>query len=197
MRDVRFLCAGALPNKRNAAEISLNIGIRGDGRNAYIMTLHQVTRQMMVNLPDRLWDLFSIASYVHLADRKVRRDGPEMANLGENWRRHFVIVIALRDPEFWNDPDINESLRRAIGFLSGDHYQFEFVPLPNAPRWQPFLDFVGSDPAPGFRPDEVILFSRVAWTLCPARCMRCWSASRLQLSSHISRPPLFRLFRAN
>ncbi|TCH99223.1 hypothetical protein EJV46_07840 [Roseococcus sp. SYP-B2431] len=159
MRELRLLCGGARSSGRKGPEMALDIGIRGAGRGAFAMTLHQVSRQMLANLPDRLWDLLSIASYIHLADRMVPRDGPSMPNLGENWRRTLSFVIAVRDPDFWNLPDVRESLRKTIGFLSGDRYQFEFVELAGAPAWQPFLDIAGSGAAPAFQPAEVILFS--------------------------------------
>lgn len=159
MRDVVLLCAGAPLTRRKGTQIALDIGVRDGGRDAFVMTLSRVTQQMMANLPDRLWDLLSIASYVHLADRKILRDAATMPDLGENWRRNLSFHIAVRDPAFWNSADINESLQRTIGFLSGDRFDFTFHALPKAPVWQPFLQFEGSGSAPGHQPDEVILFS--------------------------------------
>jgi 7-cyano-7-deazaguanine synthase in queuosine biosynthesis len=123
------------------------------------VTLFEITRQMMANVPDRLADLFDISCYVHCADRLAVRDRPEMPEGGVGWRRTLRFLIAVRDPDFWNTPTINAMLCGTLGFLSGDRFSFDFAQQEGSNHRQEYLDLRGGAPADEFRPEEIILFS--------------------------------------
>ncbi|MBI0535681.1 hypothetical protein D9599_08855 [Roseomonas sp. KE2513] len=159
MLDLLIHCAGATDTWRRKPDLTLDIGVRGRRTSTLTVTLSEITRQMMANVPDRLADLFDIACYVHAADRRISRDGPEMQGEGAKWRRGLHFLIAVRDPEFWNTPTINVMLANTLGFLSGDRFSFDFVRDEHPTPQQDYLDLRGSGPRGEFRPEEIILFS--------------------------------------
>ncbi len=102
-------------------------------------------------------DFLEIASTVFVADSTVSRGGDVRTGMGQNWRRNFRFTIPLRQPDFWQRPDVVEALTDAVTFLTEDIVQFEFVEGEFAQSREPFLEF---DPAgPQFEANEVILFS--------------------------------------
>ena len=68
-----------------------------------------------------IFDALLVAAAVEFADRIVGR--PE-----QTWQRHFSIRIPVHEPERWNASDAGIALVKAVQFLTGDHWQFEFVP---------------------------------------------------------------------
>jgi 7-cyano-7-deazaguanine synthase in queuosine biosynthesis len=159
MRDLVIHCAGAKVARGPEPDFVLDIGLRGRGRGTTTVTLFEITRQMMANIPDRLADLFDISCYVHCTDRLAARDKPEMPEGGAKWRRTLRFLIAVRDPEFWNTPTINAMLCSTLGFLSGDRFTFDFVQRDGFTPQQDYLDLRGGGPAAEFKPEEIILFS--------------------------------------
>lgn len=102
-------------------------------------------------------DFLEIASAVFVADSTVSRGGGVRARMGQDWRREFSFTIPVRQPEFWQRPDVVEALTDTVTFLTEDTVRFEFVAGEFAQVRQPFLEF---DPAgPQFEANEVILFS--------------------------------------
>ena len=63
---------------------------------------------MVAEVPDHLRDLLDIATYVFVADRMVSRGGTTLPNMGSDWHRRFRFSIAVRDPERWNRPDVQD-----------------------------------------------------------------------------------------
>lgn len=70
-------------------------------------------------------DLARVGAYVYAADRLVSRGGVDVA--GEKWTRSFSFVIPVSDPDLWGSDAVKSSMRRALEFLSEDHYEFRFV----------------------------------------------------------------------
>lgn len=102
-------------------------------------------------------DFLEIASAIFVADSTVSRGGEVRARMGLNWRREFSFTIPVRQPEFWQRPDVVEALTDTVTFLTEDTVQFEFVAGEFSRSREPFLEF---DPTgPQFGANEAILFS--------------------------------------
>jgi 7-cyano-7-deazaguanine synthase in queuosine biosynthesis len=91
--------------------------------------------------PELSADLLEIAAYVFAADNAVSRGGPTFRNMGKYWRREFRLVIAVRQPGCWSEPQRLHALREVLQFLSGDAWAFEFLDLENPPSIQSYLSF--------------------------------------------------------
>ena len=72
-------------------------------------------------------DLLHIASYVYCADRMVFRGKRD--SLDNNaWARSFNFHIAVADYSFWSAPQVQEKMRKAITFMTGDRdVSFDFI----------------------------------------------------------------------
>lgn len=102
-------------------------------------------------------DFLEIASTVFVADSTVSRGGDKRTGMGQDWRREFSFKIPVRQPEFWQRPDVVEALTDAVSFLTDDTFHFAFKEGDFSQPKEPFLEF---DPAgPRFEASEVILFS--------------------------------------
>ena len=97
--------------------------------------IEDIEKRMVADIPDHLQDLLDIATYVFVADRMVRRGGATLPNMGSDWRRRFRFSIAVREPERWNTPDVKTALEDLLGFLSGDHFRFDFSSLDQPPAF--------------------------------------------------------------
>ena len=109
------------------------------------------------HLPDRILDLLELAAYVYCADRLVYR-GDKSAVEYHGWARSWNFVVKVRDIDFWQDPQVIESLSAALEFMTGDcRYEFTFVPGHSSARTGLF-DSVGFDATPS-NDVSVALFS--------------------------------------
>ncbi|WP_366192420.1 hypothetical protein [Meridianimarinicoccus marinus] len=102
-------------------------------------------------------DLLEIASTVFFADGAVPRGGPTRPEMGSSWRRSFSFTIPVRNPTFWNRPDVGAALVNTVGFLTEDSVSFAFTEKATDVERQPFLDLDPTGAA--FDAEEVILFS--------------------------------------
>ena len=113
------------------------------------------------SLAGRWRDLIRLASMVLAADCATSRGTLTKVDNGESWRRSFRFVVPVREPEFWNQTAIRRTLQETVGFLSDDHYRFEFVPGDGlqiqGPQFLPATN--GRTFYPWDHIDEVALFS--------------------------------------
>ncbi len=91
------------------------------------LKLDRMRKRLAGAEPQRLTDFVEIASYVFAADRNTSRGPLWDPGFGGEWRRSFLLVIAVRDLAFWRQPDVKETLHETLGFLSEDWWGFEFV----------------------------------------------------------------------
>jgi 7-cyano-7-deazaguanine synthase in queuosine biosynthesis len=84
---------------------------------------HSISRYLRVPLTNRMVDLLRIASTVYFVDRAVRRD---RSGRGDGWARRITSSIEVQDIGFWKRSETKELLEHTVGFLSGDHWSFEF-----------------------------------------------------------------------
>lgn len=155
-----ILCGGATLSSRSKAwrQITPTPLSIGKGRNEVHLHLHDLTRSMMQTPQDVATDLLEIASYLFAADQVVRRGGEAEFEYGAKWRRHFWFEIPVRQPDLWSQPEVTDTLREVLTFLSDDDYEFNFKKLRNAPPIDNYLDFrKGGVDSSGI--EEVMLFS--------------------------------------
>ncbi|UYV35781.1 7-cyano-7-deazaguanine synthase [Rhodobacteraceae bacterium D3-12] len=132
--------------------------VRIHGRDpSFRLGTDSIRAAAMTELDDRTIDFLEIAATVFAADSGFSRGGDTRPGMGESWSRDFEVRIPVRDPMFWNQPEVVEALRTATEFLTGDYVQFEFVSDQFGLPAEPFLDL---DPdGQSFKADEVIMFS--------------------------------------
>lgn len=159
-REVAVYCGDVVrPTGKQSGDLILDVEARPGDPSRVNLEAEHITRPMVAEMPDRLADLLEIACYVHCADQFSRRDSAQMPRMGSNWRRAFRFRIAVRDPEFWNSPDVQQQLVSTLGFLSEDAYAFEFTKSTRPAGEQRYLDLTGDGPPSGFSPEAVIPFS--------------------------------------
>ena len=124
-----FLCNGAsLPD--NLAEATWNVldyrTSGGDKPNVRI-GLPDFVRSVYY-LPPRCLDLMEIAAYVFAGDRLISR-GSRVAAGYQSWARNLHYVLRVRDYDFWSQSAVQDALRSALEFVTGDRtYEFTFQP---------------------------------------------------------------------
>ncbi|MEM9625340.1 MAG: hypothetical protein AAGA21_03845 [Pseudomonadota bacterium] len=150
-----ILCGGA--SVKDAGENIVRLQLNGPGANVTLL-LQDISRRLVVNIPDVLIDLLEIAAYVYAADTAVSRGGLVSRQMGADWRRSLDFVIPVRCPEVWDQECLSELLSGTLSDLSEDDFRFRFERLQRAPVIADYLEF-GDDDHAGFAPDNVILFS--------------------------------------
>ncbi len=76
-------------------------------------------RRLRVQIPGQAMDFLTIALAVTAADTFVRRADSE-----DGWTRQLILQLPLYEPKRWKP--LKESLERALHFLSGDIWSFDF-----------------------------------------------------------------------
>ena len=139
MAEQLFLC-GVTSAQRAEYSGGRELHIHGPRANLRLR-LDDIRRRLLDVEPTLLTDLVEIATYVFAADNLVSRGGVKFKNMGEAWRRTFRLVIAVRQPGTWKEPQKLHALREALGFLTDDQWEFEFVDLDNPPTLDSYLNF--------------------------------------------------------
>ncbi len=144
MAEHLFLCGLS-----TAQRVNYNGGrelyLHGPQRNVRLR-LDDVRSQLVkVESEELLTDLAEIAVYVFAADCAVPRGGMTFKKVGADWRRTFRLVIGVRHPGMWREPERFDALREVVQFLSDETWHFEFVDLANAPMIQAYLGLANTD----------------------------------------------------
>jgi 7-cyano-7-deazaguanine synthase in queuosine biosynthesis len=147
--------------------------------------IEDIEKRMVAEVPDHLRDLLDIATYVFIADRMVVRSGRTLPNMGREWQRQFRLVIAVREPDRWNRPEVKTALEDLVGFLAGEDYHFEFLRSEEPPVYPSRLPLRGAEATPS-RYDKVLLFSGGLDSLAGAVDELCQTSDRVVLVSHRS-----------
>ncbi|MDX1765513.1 MAG: hypothetical protein R3313_01015, partial [Candidatus Saccharimonadales bacterium] len=98
-------------------------GLSGQSRGDISVIGNQVVekvKRLGVQLPSQVMDFLTIALAVTAADSFVRRSGTE-----DGWTRLLSIHLPLHEPARWLP--LKKDLERALHFLSGDMWNFEFT----------------------------------------------------------------------
>jgi hypothetical protein len=132
------------------------------------LNIEDIRRRLIDNESDLLTDLMEIAVYVFAADCAVRRGGPFLKNMGRAWRRNFRLVIAVRRPGRWSEPQCLFALRQTLEFLSEDTWTFEFLDLENPPPIPTYMSY-GDASADRSSGTTIMLFSGGLDSFCRRR----------------------------
>ncbi|MCL2646856.1 MAG: 7-cyano-7-deazaguanine synthase [Phycisphaerales bacterium] len=155
-----IICGDAtitIPEEFQADAVRLHL-YGADDENKITLRIEDIRVSMYKEVPDRFHDLLDIATYVFAADQSIKRGQSDVETFGSYWRRHFHFVVPVGDVDFWSSEKVSQCLRDTLGFLSDDHYEFEFVPITKRPSFQGFLNFNEDGQMLG-RPEQVIMFS--------------------------------------
>ena len=152
MKQFKIECGAAAPSQAEA----IAMDVHGPGKNVNLR-IDYITRTMLGNLPDLMIDLLEVAAYVYCADQRLQRGSLQLTNFGESWRRGLHFSIPVRNPEVWQQDEVQSLLVDTLGFLSDDSYSFDFRKA-SAPRQPPdvyFHDLIDASR----ETDEVAMFS--------------------------------------
>ena len=109
------------------------------------------------DLEDEVLDLLDVAAAVFYSDSEISRGGDIGSDMASDWHRHLNLTIPVRRPQIWRQPDVLQALTSAVDFLTGDHFEFEFI---KADYPAGIAGFLNLDPSEGaFRAEQVIMFS--------------------------------------
>jgi hypothetical protein len=140
MLDHLFLC-GLGPTQCADYEAGRELHLHGPKKNLRLQ-IDNIRRRLSEVESVLLTDLVEIATYVFAADNLATRGGNAFKNMGEAWRRRLRLVIAVRRPGIWKEPQHLHVLCEALRFLSEDSWDFEFVMPEDPPEIQGYLNFV-------------------------------------------------------
>ena len=146
-----------------------------------------ITHKIVEDLDSKARDLLDIAAYVYAADGAVNR-GTEKDVFADKWKRDFTFALPVRNPSFWNSPEIIKQLEKTLSFLTGDSFRFCFGERKGIPE-QLHIDFPPDSP-PFSGADSVCLFSGGLDSLAGAVHLCLTEEKRPILVSHRSSPKL-------
>lgn len=126
MKAFDFVCGGVSPSGPDPATVALNLEAHGPERNIHLR-ISDISRSMVSSIPDLLLDLLEIASYIYCADQRAPRGSETLSNAGAAWHRLMRFTIPVRHPDVWSSARLDAALRKTLGFLSDDTYEFSFV----------------------------------------------------------------------
>lgn len=161
MQDRRLVICGnaSLPGIQENPDRDLRLRLWGDdGPDKITLRIEDIRKQVFGNIPDNFKDLVEIATYVYCADQAIKRGSNDVDTFGENWRRDLRYIIPVRNPDFWNSDEVKSELKATLGFLSDDHYEFDFTPHQDSQAFQQYLEFNDEGWSLGY-PEQVIMFS--------------------------------------
>ena len=183
MSDQHVLCGGLRTDRSKPDPLYIDLNAAPGSPNRVNLRIDQISQRLAADLPDVLTDLLEIAAYVYCADQFTSRGTTQMTSMGAKWRRRFRFKIPVRQPDVWNEPKVQESLRGTLGFLTEDNFDFEFVPSNRPAPLQSYLPFDGAE-GQSFSPDEIILFSGGLDSLAGAVDALIGSGRKVALISH-------------
>jgi 7-cyano-7-deazaguanine synthase in queuosine biosynthesis len=161
MQDKRYVLCGNASAKGISEDPSRDLRLRLSGKAGHgniTLRIEDVHSKLFRGVPPLFHDLLEIATYVYSADQVVRRGADDVDNFGDAWRRDLHFVIPVRNPDFWNSAQVNETLCSTLGFLSDDQYRFDFVKLDQDHQFQDYLEFNDTQQMYGM-PEQVVMFS--------------------------------------
>lgn len=137
----------------------IELSTHGDKANVNVQ-LEDVVKAFPSRIGPRTVDLLEIAAYVYTADCSTPR-GTEWLHeeSSEPWSRDFRLCIPVRDHDFWSRPDVNDTLRKILDFLSNDKYSFEFIRSPHSEAQQSYFAFSDLEDWPFSAVPRVVMFS--------------------------------------
>lgn len=161
MQDKRYIFCGNASAQGISEDPARDLRLRlsgKEGKGNITLRIEDVHRKMFQPVPALFNDLLEVATYVYSADQIIRRGADDVDTFGDGWRRDLHFVVPVRNPDFWNSPQVRDVLCSTLGFLSDDQYQFDFVKLDQE---HPFQEYLGFDDTQQVyrKPEQVVMFS--------------------------------------
>lgn len=154
-KECWVLCGGTDPPiKLSETTKSIRLDSRKGKSQNVVIKIVDIAKTLITNIPDTWADLLEIAAYVHCADQVISRGTDKIKTIDEEWYRELHFVLPVRQPDFWNRPELLESLSNTLYFLADGIFTFHFVKHPKPPPLQDYFDFGKVAEA-----EEVLLFS--------------------------------------
>jgi hypothetical protein len=186
--ETLVLCGDATAPKGRPLE---TLRLSTSGRNENIsLSIDDISKRMVTDVPDMLADLLEVATYVYCADQLISRGGDAMQGLGKAWRRRLNFVIPVREPDRWKRPEINECLVKLLAFMSDEEFRFLFQPAASPRAGSSYFNFSDANNT-GFQADEIALFSGGLDSLAGVVDQLEHERNRILLVSHRSSPQIF------
>ena len=161
MQSKRYVLCGNVSAKGISEDPSRDLRLRLSGKTGHgniTLRIEDVHSKMFRSVPPKFHDLLEIATYVYSADQVIKRGADDVDSFGDGWRRDLHFVVPVRNPDFWNSPEVQDTLCSTLGFLSDDQYQFDFVQLEQDHQFQEYLEFNDTQQMYGM-PEQVVMFS--------------------------------------
>lgn len=95
----------------------------------------QIANGLGRRLQARESDLLDLAVAVYVTDRLCPRRPKGARDDGRWWSRRLPVRVALRDPAFWQDSEVDRLLHALLGWLTDDEWEIEVVGSPRDRRW--------------------------------------------------------------
>lgn len=158
MTNARHIICGGLPvtDARLGNRDALRLHLHGPHWNARL-SVAELTKSLVANIPDAFLDLIEIATYVYVTDQAVKRGSYALDNMNDQWRRHLVFDVPVRCLDLWRSTEVAAELTQTLSFLSEDEYEFRFHHYKNAPSPEKYFPFAKGSPKD--IPKRVVLFS--------------------------------------
>jgi len=180
-----FLCG--LSDEQRTAYTDGQFLSLAEGAGNLNLRLDYLRKKLVGTEPRKLTDLIEIASYVFAADRTTRRGTEIFKNYGEDWRRELHMIVAVREPGFWNQLEVKVALADALGFASEDGWAFDFVTNEHPIALQDYLG-LREEPDDAAGGTSVVLFSGGLDSLAGAAHELTTSNRHVVLVSHRNTP---------
>ena len=161
MQSKRYILCGNVSAQGISEDPSRDLRLRLSGKTGHgniTLRIEDVHSKMFRSVPPKFHDLLEIATYVYSADQVIKRGADDVDSFGDGWRRDLHFVVPVRNPDFWNSPEVQDTLCSTLGFLSDDQYQFDFVQLEQEHQFQEYLEFNDTQQMYGM-PEQVVMFS--------------------------------------
>jgi hypothetical protein len=161
---VVFQCDDAvIPDDLPSIERAIVQHIRTRGPEATLdLRIEDLYHLVLSDVSGRHADLVRLAAYVYRADLDIPRGG-ERDSDAWRWSRHLTLCIPVGDPDFWSGDEVRAALSSALGFLTGDRWDFCFSQAEPEARQIP-LEIAAHDLYG--QPGAVTLFSGGLDSLC-------------------------------
>jgi 7-cyano-7-deazaguanine synthase in queuosine biosynthesis len=184
-REHLVLCGGVEgPKVLGRTTVRLDLDLHEPLANVKL-SISDIARKLLVNIPDRLVDLLEIATYVYAADGAISRGGKTDSEMGARWRRSLRFKIPVREPALWGSEPVSAALIETLSFLSDEQYAFDFESFNRPPSLANYFDFPATKRS-AFAPEEVVLFSGGLDSLAGAVEEVLGRGKRVALVSHRS-----------
>jgi hypothetical protein len=145
---------------------------------------------MCTDIDDVAVDLLELASYVYAADQAISRGREDELDYGDKWRRQMRFEVPVRRPDIWGASKVRGILRRTLGFLSDDDYEFVFRQYHRPPSFTRYLFKQDASAAAGDL-EEVILLSGGLDSLAGAVSESLIGKRRVAFVSHRPAPHVY------